>query len=108
MSLFSNLFLLSCRRERIKETSSRFSGCEILMSEYLVFKKLPLVSPISSDESDSYFCMLQPNQYSHWKSENIYLQVSARLLEKTDPQLARKIIFPTFDYHSYTPAHMDL
>ena len=101
--------LFSFRRERLKETSKLRSDLEIFQSDYLVFKRLPLLSPLAwGKRADSFFCMLQPSQSAHPNSGIVYLQVSLRLLQQLDTNLAKKVAFPVCDFHEYTPIHVEI
>ena len=100
--------ILFSRRERLKETSRLRPDLEILKSDYMVFKRLPLISPLASKKTDSYFCMLQPSKSAHGESGLVYLEVPVRVLLDLEPGLAKNIGFPVCDFHEFTPIHWEI
>jgi len=105
LKIFLSIF---SRRERLKETSRLRPDLEILKSDYMVFKRLPLISPLASKKTDSYFCMLQPSKSAHGESGLVYLEVPVRVLLDLEPGLAKNIGFPVCDFHEFTPIHWEI
>ena len=81
------------RRERVKTLNKYWM---LRQSQYLLFKKSPVVTPLGSD---TYLCLIPSSQ----EKELLYLEMPDRVLKTLPHEVTDSVVFSVFDYHAFEP-----